>query len=173
MIKFVYFDVGGVVIDDFSGNNSWQELKTELGVEQEQEDAFDKAWSLLEQEVLVGRDVETLMPILIEKFKLNLPEGYSLLNGFVSRFKVNPPIWQIIQYVNENVGIGLLTNMYSGMFDAIRRRNLLPPVQWSVILDSSIEMLKKPDTKLFMLAEVRAKVRGKEVLFIDNKHRAY
>lgn len=31
MIKFIYFDVGGVVIDDFSGNDSWRELKVELG----------------------------------------------------------------------------------------------------------------------------------------------
>jgi len=168
MIKFIYFDVGGVVIDDFSGNDSWRELKTELGVKPEQKDAFDEAWYPLEHEVLVGRDIETLIPVFIEKFKLNLPDNYSLLNGFVSRFKANPPIWPIIKFAKERAGVGLLTNMYPGMFEAIRERNLLPPVKWDVVLDSSIEMLKKPDKKLFELAELRVKVSGKEVLFIDN-----
>ena len=66
MIKFVYFDVGGVVIDDFSGNNSWQELKDELGIKPEQKDEFDETWYPLEHEVLVGRDIETLLPVLRE-----------------------------------------------------------------------------------------------------------
>jgi FMN phosphatase YigB (HAD superfamily) len=168
MIKFIFFDVGGVVIDDFSGNDSWGELKNELGVKPEQEEAFDEAWYPLEHEVLVGRDIETLLPVLIEKFKLNLPDNYSFLNGFVSRFKANPPIWPIIKFAKERVEVGLLTNMYPGMFEAIRKRSLLPPVKWNAVLDSSIEMLKKPDKKLFELAESRVKVNGKEILFIDN-----
>jgi hypothetical protein len=29
-ISFIYFDVGGVLIQDFSGNNKWNELLSEL-----------------------------------------------------------------------------------------------------------------------------------------------
>lgn len=32
MIKFVYFDIGGVVVKDFSGNNKWNEMKKFMGV---------------------------------------------------------------------------------------------------------------------------------------------
>ncbi|MDB5186252.1 MAG: hypothetical protein JWL85_775, partial [Candidatus Saccharibacteria bacterium] len=35
-------------------------------------------------------------------------------------------------------------------------------------VDSSIEMLKKPDAELFELAEKMANASGEEVLFIDN-----
>jgi hypothetical protein len=31
-IKFVYFDLGGVTILDFSGTNEWFKLKQELGI---------------------------------------------------------------------------------------------------------------------------------------------
>lgn len=168
MIKFIYFDVGGVVISDFSGTDGWVQLKAELGVSPEMDAEFMKTWYPYEHEVLVGRDIETLLPVLREKFKLNIPEGYSLLNGFVSRFKANKPIWPIIDKAKQKNRIGLLTNMYPGMLAAIEQKDILPPVEWDVIVDSSIEMLKKPDTKLFELSEQMAKASGKEILFIDN-----
>ena len=31
-LSFIYFDVGGVVIQDFSGTNKWSQLKRELGI---------------------------------------------------------------------------------------------------------------------------------------------
>lgn len=70
MISFIYFDVGGVVIDDFSGNNGWQELKTELGITPDQDAAFMKAFYPLEHEVLVGRHLESIVPELQNKFQL-------------------------------------------------------------------------------------------------------
>lgn len=168
MIKFVYFDLGGVVIDDFSGNNGWKELKHELGVTDDIEPEFDKAWRPLEHEALVGRNVESLLPELKSRFELNTPTTYSLLNGFVSRFKANMPIWPVIEKVRQHSHIGLLTNAYPGMLDAIRAKGILPPTEWDIVVDSSIEMLKKPDFQLFELAERRAGVDRGEVLFIDN-----
>lgn len=32
MISFIYFDVGGVAMLDFSGTNKWELLKKEIGV---------------------------------------------------------------------------------------------------------------------------------------------
>ena len=169
MIRFVYFDVGGVVIDDFSGNNKWEQLKNELKIDSSNSDEFEEIWKKLEEEVVIGKDVESLLPILKEKFSNNIPEGYSLLNnGFVDRFQPNKNIWSIITELKKKVPVGLLTNMYPGMFDAIKKRNILPPIEWNVILDSSIEMLKKPDARLFKLAEERAGLHGSEILFIDN-----
>jgi FMN phosphatase YigB (HAD superfamily) len=58
--------------------------------------------------------------------------------------------------------------MYPGMFAAIERRNILPQVEWDVIVDSSVELLEKPDHKFFELAEKRAGARHSETLFVDN-----
>ena len=40
-ISFVYFDVGGVVVKDFSDTNHWQNLKLYLGITANLEDQFD------------------------------------------------------------------------------------------------------------------------------------
>lgn len=44
----------------------------------------------------------------------------------------------------------------------------MPRIKWDVIVDSSIELLQKPDGKLFELAEKRANAKGQEILLIDN-----
>jgi HAD superfamily hydrolase (TIGR01509 family) len=168
MISFIYFDVGGVVIDDFSGNTKWQDLKRELGVNKSNNAAFDRIWKRYAPELCVDRDVETLTPILIKELGLQLPKDYSLLAGFVDRFSANPDIWPIIENLRSKTGLGLLTNMYPNMFAAIKKRHILPEVAWDQIIDSSIELLQKPDRKLFELAEKRAGVPHEEILFIDN-----
>lgn len=171
-ISFVYFDVGGVVIDDFSGNNKRRELKAELGITAENDAAFEKLWSTYAPDLDSGqRDAEAVLTIIKKKFGLRLPDDYRLLDGFVNRFAANPEIWPIIEKVRKRAGIGLLTNMYPGMLEAIRHRNILPKVSWNAIVDSSVERIKKPDPKFFRLAEQRAKKAGQNILFIDNMRR--
>jgi FMN phosphatase YigB (HAD superfamily) len=168
MVSFVYFDVGGVVIDDFSGNDKWQQLKTELGVTSQNNAAFEKLWDTYSPELNTTRDAEALLMILKKELGLQLPSDYSLLDGFVKRFEANPLIWPIIKSAKRKVPIGLLTNMYPGMFAAIEQRSILPKIGWDVVVDSSIEALQKPDWKFFELAEKRASAKDQEILFIDN-----
>jgi FMN phosphatase YigB (HAD superfamily) len=168
MIKFVYFDVGGVVISDFSGTDNWIRLKEELGVTSQMDDEFTSIWEPYEQEVVIGKDIETFIPILRSKLGLDIPKDYSFLNAFVSRFSTNKPTWPIVERAKQKHGVGLLTNMYPGILDAIIRANLPPPIKWDTVIESSIEGLKKPDPKFFSLAEQKAKVSGNEILFIEN-----
>ncbi|QQS38765.1 HAD-IA family hydrolase [Candidatus Woesebacteria bacterium] len=168
MIKFVYFDVGGVVIRDFSGTNKWEELKTEMGIKPEQAEEFNEIFDKYEPEVCVGRDVETLVPILRKKLGLELPTNYSFLQDFVSRFEKNESIWSVIEKVKEKYKVGLLTNMYPNMLDEIYKAGLVPDVTWDVVIDSSIEKVRKPQTEIFQLAQERSGFKGEEILFIDN-----
>jgi len=168
MIKFIYFDVGGVVVDDFSGNDGWKQFRMDLGVTPDMDSEFMELFYRYEDEVLIGREVETLLPILREKFKLNIDDNYSLLDGFLRHFSANKYIWPIINQAEKKSRIGLLTNMYPGMLTAMDKKGILPKNNWQVIVDSTIEMLKKPDVKLFELAEKKAGLTGDEILFIDN-----
>lgn len=54
------------------------------------------------------------------------------------------------------------------MLNAIKKRGLLPKVKWDAIVDSSVEKVRKPSKEIFKLAEKKAGVKGKEILFIDN-----
>lgn len=100
MIKFVYFDVGGVLLKDFTGTGKWLELQKELGIKPVQEKEFIEFYDKYEPEVCLGREVDSLLPMLEEKFGIKVPAGYSFLNdGFVNRFEKNESIWPVVKII--------------------------------------------------------------------------
>lgn len=168
MIKFVYFDVGGTVILDFSKTNKWEELQKEIGIKPEQYKKFDDFWDSY-SDIDTTRDVETLKPEIEKQFGIKFPENYSLLvNGFVNRFEINKSIWPVIGKIQSESKIGLLTNMYPNMFKEIQNRKIISDVKWDVIIDSSLVNIAKPDSRIFELAEKESGFKGNEILFIDN-----
>ncbi len=169
MVSFVYFDVGGVVILDFSKTDKWAQLKKELEITAGKEREFEVFWNRYEPDVNSGRDVETLIPLIKERFGSNPPRGYSfLMDGFVNRFEANRSIWPVIDKIHTKCKIGLLTNMYPHMLDAIKGRGLMPDVKWDVIIDSSTVGFPKPDPRIFELGEKKANAKGKEIMFVEN-----
>ena len=168
MIKFVYFDVGGVVIKDFSGTKKWDELRKELGVTPANRAKFDEIWEAHGHEHSTTFDVDDLLPALRKVLNPNLPLNYSLLMGFVNRFEKNEEIWPVISEMKKDVQVGLLTNMYPRMMSKILAAGLLPPIDWDIIVDSSVERVAKPNEAIYKLAEKKAKVSGDKILFVDN-----
>ncbi len=170
MISFVYFDVGGVAIRDLYEADKWTEMKRSIGIKAECDKKFDQFWKEHERDVCVGgKDTNTLNPLLEEKFHLAFPAGFSLLVNFVSRFEPNKSIWPVIESIKQDCKIGLLTNMYPRMLSAIMEKGIMPPANWDVIIDSSIEGCRKPDLDIFKLAEQKANAKKDNILFIDNK----
>ena len=82
MISFIYFDVGGVVIADVNSTDKWTKMKRDIGITAENDIEFDQFYSQYEKEVCLGRDVDTIIPLIKEKFNVNLPSDYSLLADF-------------------------------------------------------------------------------------------
>jgi len=151
MISFIYFDIGGVLLDDFYGSDRWLKFKKSIGVKKG-----------------LNRDVDSLIPIFTKKFGLKFPKNYSLIQNLVNRFKKNDSIWPLIYKLKEKVRLGLLTNIYPGMLDLNFKKKLIPPIEWDVIIDSSVVGLQKPDPKIFVLAEKRSKAKKNEILFVDD-----
>lgn len=171
MVSFVYFDLGGVVVLDMNVGDKWGELRRELGVEAGQEKEFMDLWRSVETAPLLGQqDLQEVMPAIRKRFNSKVPEGYSLLlDGFIKRFDANKSIWPIIDRIHKTYRIGLLTDAYPHMLEEITKNGIMPEVKWDVIVDSSAVGVKKPDPKVFGIAEHKAGVKGKEILFIDNK----
>lgn len=168
MIKFVYFDLGGVIIKDFTATNKWADLKKELGIAQDDK-KFDEFWDKYEHELCVGRNTESLIPLLKKEFNIKHSQSYSLLkDGFIKRFEKNKLIWPLISDSVKSFKIGILTNMYPHMLSEIKKAKLLPNILWDVIIDSSIVKLEKPNQSIYRLAEKEADAKGNEILFIDN-----
>jgi putative hydrolase of the HAD superfamily len=169
MVKFVYFDVGGVAILDFSKTNKWDEVIEEIGVKQDKVASFLKYFEELTPKIHIGLDIDSKLEEINNKFNIIISKNYSFLkDGFVSRFEPNKSIWPVVKYVKERFKIGLLTNQYPMMLKEIKRQKLLPPVSWDVVVDSSRVKLQKPDLEIYKLAEELAKAKGEEILFVEN-----
>ena len=148
MISFVYFDIGGTIIKDFSGTNKWMELKRDIGVKPEDDTRFNEFFKTYEKKVNCGLELDNLIPLMAKEFGLNFSPNYSFLSDFVNRFEVNSAIWPIIEKIKAQCRVGLLTNMYPRMFDLIQKCGLLPPVNWDVIIDSSKAGVKRKSIDL-------------------------
>lgn len=171
MISFVYFDVGGVAILDFSGTNNWQSLKTELGITSAKNDRFETLWSEYDKRLCIDLSMPEVLADLTTKLSLSLPQNYDLLEGFVSRFQKNPSIWPAIAEISHSVPTGLLTNMYVDMFESIQQKKLLPPIQWECVVESAKCGLQKPNQAIYEYATKLAGVPRGEILFVDNTQR--
>lgn len=145
MIKFVYFDVGGVVIKDFSATDKFKQLNKDLNLTEE-------FWKQHERDICCNK-----FPI----------EPY-IVTEFVNRFEKNESIWLAIKEAKKHLRIGLLTNMYPGMFNEINKRGLFPKIDWEIVIDSSIDGVAKPNLDIYQLAQTRSSLKQEELLFIDN-----
>lgn len=170
-ISFVYFDIGGVVIKDLTNSNEWQQIFRDLGVSPEILEEVSKSFLKFEKEASVGRSVEDFIPILRKEFGIKVVNNYSLLADFVNRFSRNIPMEKLLNGIKNKCSLGLLTNMYPGELEAIKREGLLPKVEWKLIIDSSVVKYKKPEIEIYKLAEKMVETKAKEILFIDNKEK--
>ncbi|MFH0749874.1 MAG: HAD-IA family hydrolase [Candidatus Gottesmanbacteria bacterium] len=169
MISFVYFDVGGVVMQDFSGTNKWHELMHDLRIPDNKKEAFNRLMTSYRPKISTGlMTLDDEIDGARQKLQLQIPTDYSLLDDLVNRFEQNPSIWPVIADIHKTHKVGLLTNMFVGMLDKIKSQHLLPNEPWDIIIDSSIVHLKKPDKAIFEFAQKQADVPHNEILFIDN-----
>lgn len=168
-MKFIYFDIGGVLGKDFSATNKWDLLTSDWGIPKTRKMELNKLFDEFENEACKGRNVEDFLLIVKEKFGIQFPINYSLIDDFVNRFYKNEGIEKIINKIKNEYKLGLLTNMYSGMLKIIMERKIIPNINWTVIIDSSVEKYKKPEIEIYKIAQEKSGVEAREILFIDNK----
>ena len=166
--KFVYFDIGGVMLRDFTNTNKWAEMKKDLGVNKENEEIFDSIWQRHRSRICIDCDIDTIIPEFEKEAGIVFPKDYSMLEDFVDRFDPSPSIWLVIDKVKDNYKIGLLTNTYPLMLDMIRAKNKFPKYDWEVIVDSSLVGFQKPESEIYEIAEERSGLKPEELFFIDN-----
>lgn len=170
-IEFIYFDVGGVVILDFSKTNKWNEMLSDLNIPQDKLDDFNELFDEYKPKIAIGLAINEFIEAAKAKLGIKFPDNYDMNLDFVNRFEPNPELAPIIKTLKQKYRIGLLTDMYPGMLDRIREKGLLPEVEWDIIVDSSIEGCKKPHREIFELAEDRPGVASHDILFVDNKEK--
>ncbi|HZP55234.1 MAG TPA: HAD-IA family hydrolase [Candidatus Saccharimonadales bacterium] len=74
----------------------------------------------------------------------------------------------LVKWVASNYEIGIFTNSMPGSIDELKKRGMLPDVNYAAIVDSSKLGLVKPDPRIYEKAEELAAVEVKEILLVDD-----
>ena len=167
-IKFIYFDIGGVLNLDFTGTNKWSELKADLGVTEATAEKFEAVWQKHRKRICIDCDIDSLIPEFQAETGIIFPAEYSMLDDFVKRFELNPSIWPVVKKAEQKYKVGILSNMYPRMFERIQQKKQIPTANWDVIIKSNEVGFQKPDPEIYEIAEQKASVDPSQIFFTDN-----
>lgn len=167
-VEFIYFDVGGVLVLDFSKTNKWNQMLDDLNIPVEKREQFERLFDEFEVQICNGRNINDFIAAAQKQLEIRFPQNYDMTSDFVNRFEPNLALGKIIKKLSDKYRLGLLTNMYPRMLDLITQEGLLPNAEWNAVVDSSVIKLSKPQLEIFKFAEAQAGVEANKILFVDN-----
>lgn len=150
--KFIYFDVDGVIVLDFSKTNKWKEMISSLGIFGDNINKFNQLFDEYEPQICTGLNLKSFVAIVKQTLGIEFNSNYSMLEDFVKRLEINISIHHILNELSRNYKLGLLTNMYPGMLDLLNKPGILPLINWDVVIDSSIIGYRKPQAQIYEIA---------------------
>lgn len=160
-IRFVYFDINGCLVRFFHA--AFTRLAAETGAPADVvETVF---WHYNDQVCRGDMTMAEFNDALATE--LSLPD-INWIEYYLDAIEPIPVMDELVRWASTHYRIGLLTNIMPGFIDAMKERQLLPNVQYDVIIDSSKEKLIKPEIALFKRATKLADCPAAEILFVDD-----
>jgi FMN phosphatase YigB (HAD superfamily)/DNA-binding XRE family transcriptional regulator len=160
-IKFVYFDVNGVMVRYFQ--RAFTKIAADTGVTPDVVESF--FWHY--------NDAICRNEISLEEFNKLLAEklGQSEIDWadyYLENVDSINDIRELLEWVTEHYHVGLLTNSMPGILKQMMDRGIVPRLDYSAIIDSSEVGLIKPESAIYQKAAELAKVAPEELLLIDD-----
>lgn len=163
-IKFIYFDLGGVV---FIFRNGLRKLAKE---EDKNYEDFERVWRQYDDQICRGEITgQDLWYLYKDELGLNEREGFDFLDFWTDNFK---PINETHNFINQYIGkisIGLISNIYLGVFEKAIVKGHIPNVQYHSIVQSSQVGFVKPEKEIYQIAQDKSGVKPSEILMVDDK----
>ncbi len=171
-VQFVFFDAGGVLFLDLMDQGRWDAFLEKIGIPQNGLAEFNSFYDQYEALLNKGKlHADDFWKKANKELSLNIELPGSFQDLMVQEFQPNPLIKKVLTLAQQKYRIGVLTNMYPGMFQQITQRGIIPQANYEVIVDSSKVGLAKPDPAIYEYSQQLIKVPPEEILFIDNSQR--
>lgn len=164
-IKFVYFDVGGVLLAFY---HTLTILPKRWGINPDDYRAFMKS---VEHARGSGSMTEAQVEReLIARFGARIPENYWASGQFVELFEPITEMHELAHILEPNYRLGLLTNVTETVWQRGQQdfTHLYPDVQFEQIVASYAVKSAKPDKRIYEIAIERTGLQPAEICFIDD-----
>jgi len=162
-IRFVYFDLGRVVVDNEA---SFALLSRKTGVSYERiTEFFDRYWKA----ACLGK-ISSVDHLAIFKKGLKIRTDAPDFAEFWSAFHVQ--IKETVGLINDlkgRVKLGVLSNAEPGVFEKNMERDKIPNPPWDATVISCDVGYVKPDIRIYKIAQARAGVAPSQIFYTDDR----
>lgn len=160
-IKFVYFDVNGVLVRFFQ--RAFTNISADTGASS---DVIESLYWHYNDVVCRGEmSMSEFDQILAER--LNIP-NISWSEYYLKNIEVITETVELIRWAITYYPVGLLTNIMPGLVDEMIKQSKLPNLDYSTIVDSSVVGAIKPEQNIYTIAQEMSGYKPDEILFIDD-----
>lgn len=163
MIKFVYFDLGGVFFE-------WdQALATAAKEFNLTVDDLIGAFNDVDEDITKGKiDPEEFWVYCQKKFHIKNGFNYDLLDSWISDYV---PISQTYDFAKSLIikyKIGIISNIYKDFYPSLIKKKIVPDITFDTVILSCDVGMRKPEPEIYDLAQDQSGVKPEEILFIDD-----
>jgi len=163
-IKFVYFDIGGVLINYY---DFFQTASTLHGVRHKD---MIKLFDNIEHRYTLGKATpEDFWQECIEEFKITPKKNFNFLKSWVADYKTIRETYNFIYKIKDKYKIGIISNIYHGIFELLIENKMIPTIKYGAVIESCKVGFRKPDKDIFDIATKKAGVNPNEILFVDDR----
>jgi FMN phosphatase YigB (HAD superfamily)/DNA-binding XRE family transcriptional regulator len=160
-VSFVYFDVNGVCVRFL--HKAFTEVSRQSG---KSIDFVETLFWRYNDTVTSGQmEMGEFNDILGRELEI---EHFDWVPYYMNNVEQMPGIEPLIKWAAEHYEIGLLSNIMPGFLDLLIQRNIIPNLDYKVIVDSSKVGALKPTPKIYEIAQQLAAVEPGEILTIDD-----
>jgi FMN phosphatase YigB (HAD superfamily)/DNA-binding XRE family transcriptional regulator len=161
-IKFVYLDINGCLVRFFQ--KAFVKIAHKFAISSENvETTF---WHY--NDVVCRGDIS--LDEFNTKFSTDLGiDKINFLEYYISSVEEVPGMKELVQSIALDYPVGLISDIMPGFIDALFEKNLIPKVNYTSIIDSSVVHTLKPEQKIYKVAEKMSGMNSaSEILIIDD-----
>jgi len=160
-VRFVYFDINGCLVRFF--HPAFTRLAQDTG---QSADVIETAFWHFNDDVCRG---DMNMSDFNREFAAKLGvDSVDWQNYYFEAIDLVTEMQDLLKWAADNYYVGLLSNIMPGFIDRMLREGVLPKVTYNQIIDSSVERVIKPESRIFEIAAERTGVQPSEILLIDD-----
>lgn len=160
-VRFVYFDINGVLVRFF--HRAFEQLAKDTNVPADKiETAF---WHYNDAACRGELKIEEFNHLFAERLEV---EDIDWQSYYMEAINPIEEVRELVAWASEQYRIGLLSNIMPGFIDEMFENKILPDVKYDAIIDSSKVGAIKPEPRIYEIAQEWAECEPTEILLIDD-----